>query len=89
MEGRVHRVRELIKEIYVRGYFPNLIFYNQLIDGYCRKDEVQQAFQIFSEMIKMGVLPTVTNYGTLINGLYKLINMDEIGKLVTKMVEGV
>lgn len=36
----------------------------------------------------MGVLPTETTYGTLINGLCKLGNMDETGKLVTEMVKG-
>lgn len=74
--------------MYARGCLPNVIFYNKLIDGYCRKSEVQQSFRLFGEMIKMGVLPTETTYGTLINGLCKLGNMDETGKLVTEMVKG-
>ncbi|XP_010557157.1 PREDICTED: pentatricopeptide repeat-containing protein At1g06710, mitochondrial [Tarenaya hassleriana] len=44
--------------------------YNALIEGLCLANEVDKAFQLFSEMTKKGVIPELQTLSNLIKGLF-------------------
>ncbi|KAJ4779922.1 Pentatricopeptide repeat (PPR) superfamily protein [Rhynchospora pubera] len=48
---------------------PNVISYNTAIDGLCKKDAVNRAFNLLEHMLSEGLVPNVVTYSSLIYGL--------------------
>ncbi|KAK2662054.1 hypothetical protein Ddye_000628 [Dipteronia dyeriana] len=49
------------------GVRPNTVTYNTLIDGYCKKENLEEAKQLFEEMEKDGVRHDILTYSILID----------------------
>ena len=51
-----------------RGLQPNLVTYCVLMDGYCLRNQLDMAFEVFNAMVSKGFAPNVFSYSILING---------------------
>ncbi|BBH06988.1 ATP-binding protein, partial [Prunus dulcis] len=50
---------------------PDLVVYNTIIDSLCKDTLVDDAFNLFSEMMSKGIAPNVITYTSLIHGYAK------------------
>nr|VVV74868.1 unnamed protein product [Nymphaea colorata] len=48
---------------------PTFVTYTTLTCAYCKQGEVKEAFSLYEEMVKNGILPDSITYSSLINGL--------------------
>ncbi|KAK1578256.1 hypothetical protein Q3G72_028841 [Acer saccharum] len=58
-EGKVDEARKLIEERFGERCVPNIVFYNTLIDGYCKRGDVDK---LFRELKRKGFVPTLETY---------------------------
>nr|GEV45152.1 pentatricopeptide repeat-containing protein At1g52620 [Tanacetum cinerariifolium] len=84
-KGKVDEGRKLIVDRWGDGCIPNVVFYNILIDGYCKKGDVKKAFLLFKELKLKGFLPAVETYGAMINGFCKDGNFGIVERLMNEM----
>ena len=48
--GNVEKGRKLIVGRWGKGCVPHVVFYNMIIDGYCKKGDLQSATRVFKEL---------------------------------------
>jgi pentatricopeptide repeat protein len=75
-------VAELLLMEFLQGEHlkPNHITHTILINAYCRAGKLQEAFTLYEEMVRSGIMPDEITYSSLINGLCKA------GKLINCLV---
>ncbi|KAJ0478474.1 putative tetratricopeptide-like helical domain superfamily [Helianthus annuus] len=65
---------------------PNVVAYNTVIDSLCKDKMIEDAFNLFNEMVfAKGIQPDVITYTSLIHGLCNLCRWDEVSKLLKEM----
>nr|KAJ0215052.1 hypothetical protein LSAT_V11C300146570 [Lactuca sativa] len=76
----------LLKLMDRSGCKRNVVTYNTIIDSLCKDQMVDDAFNLFKEMVfHKGILPDVITYNSLIHGLCNLCRWDEVSKLLKEM----
>ncbi|XP_074557935.1 uncharacterized protein LOC141813844 [Curcuma longa] len=63
------RAVEFLDEMESEGFDPDIVTYNTLMDGYCRKGMLNDAFHLYRVMQPRGVEPDLISYTILTNGL--------------------
>ncbi|URE03795.1 hypothetical protein MUK42_21088 [Musa troglodytarum] len=63
------RAEEFLEEMESEGFDPDVITYNTLMDGYCRRGMLEDAFHLYRIMRYRGVEPDLISYTILMNGL--------------------
>ncbi|KAG6520104.1 hypothetical protein ZIOFF_017136 [Zingiber officinale] len=63
------RAVEFLDEMESEGFDPDVVTYNTLMDGYCRKGMLSDAFYLYRVMQPRGVEPDLISYTILTNGL--------------------
>ncbi|KAK6804094.1 hypothetical protein RDI58_001878 [Solanum bulbocastanum] len=53
-----------------KGFDPDVVTYNTLIDGYCWQGRLQEAKQVFDSMVQRGVQPNTNQWLLQKNGLF-------------------
>ncbi|XP_024519078.1 pentatricopeptide repeat-containing protein At3g22470, mitochondrial [Selaginella moellendorffii] len=56
---------------------PDTVTYTRMIDGFCRRGELDKALVIYSRMKNSESSPDVVTFGCLINGFCKALKFDE------------
>ncbi|KAM7510767.1 hypothetical protein LguiB_009642 [Lonicera macranthoides] len=51
-----------------RNYESNTVTYTTLIDGHCKKSELDEVNKLFDEMVIQNCEPSTVTYTTLIHG---------------------
>ncbi|KAG0501974.1 hypothetical protein HPP92_002046 [Vanilla planifolia] len=77
MHGRMKEARMLMKNRW-GSCVPDVVFYNMLIDGYCRSGDVTSGCALLRKMCFKGFLPTVATYGAIINGFCRKGNFEKV-----------
>ncbi|CAI9277485.1 unnamed protein product [Lactuca saligna] len=78
----------LLKLMDEKGCKPNVVTYNTIIDSLCKDKMVDDALNLFKEMVfHKGILPDVVTYTSLIHGLCNLCRWDEVDKILKEMEE--
>ncbi|KAG2622874.1 hypothetical protein PVAP13_3KG043270 [Panicum virgatum] len=77
--------RKLIEARWGAECVPHVVFYNVLIDGYCRRGDIGWALLLLGDMETKGFLPTVVTYGAIINWLGRKGDLEKIGSLLQEM----
>ncbi|CAI9266718.1 unnamed protein product [Lactuca saligna] len=70
--GKVDEAREIFEVMIQEGYAPCVVSYSILIEGYYKskkKEKIEKACDLFSEMYGNGIVPNVVTCTSLINGL--------------------
>ncbi|KAF7822618.1 putative pentatricopeptide repeat-containing protein [Senna tora] len=65
---------------------PDACTYNILINACCIGGDIDQAWDVFDEMLRNGVYPTVVTFGTLVHGLCLSGQLQEALKLKEDMM---
>ena len=66
-----------------KGCKPNVFSYNILINGYCKAEMIDEAKQLFNEMIHQGLTPNIVSYNT--HGFCQLGKLREAQELNENM----
>ncbi|KAF5464325.1 hypothetical protein F2P56_014409 [Juglans regia] len=84
-EGKANEGKKLIENMWGEDCVPNVVFYNTLIDGYCKRGDIESASRLFKELKLKGFLPTSETYGAMIYGFCKEGNFEVIDRLLVEM----
>ncbi|XP_076952675.1 putative pentatricopeptide repeat-containing protein At5g08310, mitochondrial [Bidens hawaiensis] len=74
----------IMKEI---GYFPDMIAYSTVIDGWLKIGEIDYALKMFKDISANGHCPDVVAYNTIINGLCKDKRVSEARDIYDEMLQ--
>ncbi|ONI00530.1 hypothetical protein PRUPE_6G093300 [Prunus persica] len=77
---------QLLRKMEERACKPNLVVYNTIIDSLSKDTLVDDALNLFSEMMCKGVAPDGITYTSLIHGVCKLGEWKEATRLLHEMV---
>ncbi|KAL5547012.1 hypothetical protein UlMin_006699 [Ulmus minor] len=64
---------------------PSVVVYNTVIDSLCKDGLFVDALNIFSEMIRQGIVPNIVTYNSLIHGACKIGQWKEARRLLKEM----
>ncbi|KAL4190140.1 hypothetical protein AMTRI_Chr08g168910 [Amborella trichopoda] len=86
-KGDFDRVTEFLERMEEReGLDLDLVTYNTLIDGYCKRDKLGDALYLYKIMYRRGVAPNLVSYTILITGLCKEHRVRKAHQLFHRMV---
>lgn len=63
-----------------KGFMPHVFSYSVLINGYCKNFNVEEAMNLYREMILNGVKPTIAIYNILLTDLFQAKRVGEVKK---------
>jgi pentatricopeptide repeat protein len=69
-----------------QGCLPNMFSYTILIDGLCKKGQIEKAIDFIDDMISKGYQPDVMTCNIIINGLCKKGEIDEAMNILDDMI---
>lgn len=70
---RMWEANHLFRIMLFKGFVPDVVTYNCLIDGCCKTNRIERALELFDDMIKKGCLPNRVTYDSLIR-YYSAVN---------------
>ncbi|KAJ0435109.1 putative tetratricopeptide-like helical domain superfamily [Helianthus annuus] len=98
-KSNVKNISDIVDGVVESKRFINNVVYNVAISGYanleksmmrndssiCYYEKVDKAFKLRDEMLTKGVVPDITTYNALLNGLCKSGNVDRAVRLFRKL----
>ncbi|KAK7280132.1 hypothetical protein RJT34_25194 [Clitoria ternatea] len=72
--GQVFNAYKLLVQLADSGVLPDIMTYNILINGFCKKRNINGALKLFKDLQLKGLSPDSVTYGTLIDGLYRRLS---------------
>ncbi|CAN4114510.1 unnamed protein product [Withania somnifera] len=82
---KVDEAEELFQKMKNMGIVPNVVTYNNFINGLCKNCKLVDAFLLKEETILNGVNPSIVTYSMFINCLMKLEKFDEADCVLKEM----
>ncbi|WCJ43015.1 Pentatricopeptide repeat (PPR) superfamily protein [Euphorbia peplus] len=79
MRMRLYKANYLFRTMLFKGFVPDVVTYNCLIDGCCKTYRIERALELFEDMSKRGCVPNRVTYNSFIR-YYSAVN--EIDKAV-------
>ncbi|XP_010471935.1 PREDICTED: pentatricopeptide repeat-containing protein At1g77405 [Camelina sativa] len=79
---RMWEANRMFREMLFRGFVPDVVTYNCLIDGCCKTNRIGRALELFEDMKKRGCVPNQVTYNSFIR-YYSVTN--EIERAVEMM----
>ncbi|XP_065874742.1 pentatricopeptide repeat-containing protein At1g77405-like [Euphorbia lathyris] len=76
---RLWEANHLFRIMLFKGFVPDVVTYNCLIDGCCKTNRIERALELFEDMKKRGCVPNRVTYNSFIR-YYSAVN--EIDKAV-------
>ncbi|KAJ1397062.1 Tetratricopeptide-like helical domain superfamily [Sesbania bispinosa] len=76
---RLYEAGRLFRLMLFKGFVPDVVTYNALIDGCCKTYRIQRAFELFEDMKRRGCVPNRVTYDSFIR-YYSAVN--EIDKAI-------
>ncbi|KAL2922882.1 hypothetical protein RDABS01_014373 [Bienertia sinuspersici] len=70
---RVWEANHLFRLMLFKGFVPDIVTYNSLIDGCCKTNRIGRSLELFEDMKKRGCLPNRVTYDSLIR-YYSVVN---------------
>jgi pentatricopeptide repeat protein len=81
----IREARKLFDEL-EKGFKPSLLTYNSLISGLCENGKLQEAGQVWDDMVERRYEPNAVTYEALIKGFCKTGKPSEGAAVFTEMV---
>ncbi|KAJ0230922.1 Pentatricopeptide repeat-containing protein [Hirschfeldia incana] len=69
------------------GFEPDLVTYNTLVSGYCKRGRLKEAFYLYKIMYRRRVVPDLVTYTSLIKGLCREGRVREAHQTFHRMVD--
>ncbi|GKU87740.1 hypothetical protein SLEP1_g2085 [Rubroshorea leprosula] len=79
---RLWEANHLFRIMLFKGFVPDVVTYNCLIDGCCKTNRIERALELFDDMNKRGCAPNRVTYNSFIR-YYSAVN--EIDKAIEMM----
>ncbi|KHG05396.1 hypothetical protein F383_01567 [Gossypium arboreum] len=79
---RLYEANHLFREMLFKGFVPDVVTYNCLIDGCCKTNRIERALELFEDMNKRNCVPNRITYNSFIR-YYCAVN--EIDKGIEMM----
>lgn len=79
---RMWEANHMFRHMKFRGFEPDLVTYNCLIDGLCKTYRVDRAHELFDEMVEKGCVPNKVTYNSFVR-YYSVVN--EVDKAMEMM----
>ncbi|GAY52122.1 hypothetical protein CUMW_139510 [Citrus unshiu] len=79
---RIWEANHLFRLMLFKGFVPDVVAYNCLIDGCCKTYRIERALELFDDMNKKGCVPNRVTYNSFIR-YYSVVN--EIDKAIEMM----
>ncbi|KAK8671948.1 hypothetical protein V6N13_038529 [Hibiscus sabdariffa] len=79
---RLYEANHLFREMLFKGFVPDVVTYNCLIDGCCKTNRIERALELFEDMNKRNCVPNRITYNSFIR-YYCVVN--EIDKGIEMM----
>eukprot|EP01018_Ginkgo_biloba_P016223 Gb_29774 [translate_table: standard] len=70
---RLYEANRLFREMCNKGFVPDVVSYNCLIDGLCKKYRIDRALELFAQMSREGCTPNKVTYNSFIR-YYSIVN---------------
>nr|KJB61758.1 hypothetical protein B456_009G378300 [Gossypium raimondii] len=67
--GNTGRAVRFLRLMESRGYEPNIVAYNTILDCLCKNGLLKEALDLFSEVKVKGIRPDIFTYTCLIHGM--------------------
>ncbi|OVA07197.1 Pentatricopeptide repeat [Macleaya cordata] len=83
--GRIADALEIV-EIMKQNHFVDGKVYGSVINGYLKRGEISEAFEMFSRMKESGHFPTLSTYTELMQHLFRLNEYERACKLYEEMM---
>lgn len=79
---RLWEANHMFRLMLFRGFVPDVVTYNALIDGCCKTNRIERALELFVDMNNRGCLPNRVTYNSFIR-YYSVIN--EVDKAIAML----
>jgi pentatricopeptide repeat protein len=77
---------DLVDAMISRGHEPDIMTYNTIVLGLCKKGKIQMAINILHYMICERHQPDVVTYNTLLDGLRKKVEIEKAMNFLPEMI---
>lgn len=83
-ESLDYKLATKIWDIVIKKYnlLPDSMCYTQLISVYCNSCKIKLALNLFNQMLNDNILPSITCYGSMINGYLKVNQLENAIKIL-------
>lgn len=82
---RLWEANHLFRLMLFKGFVPDVVTYNCLIDGCCKTYRIERALELFDDMIKRGCLPNRVTYNSFIRYYSAVNEIDKAVEMLRKM----
>ncbi|KAF5939435.1 hypothetical protein HYC85_023694 [Camellia sinensis] len=89
---RMWEANHLFRIMLFKGFVPDVVTYNCLIDGCCKTNRIERALELFDDMNKRGCLPNQVTYNSFIryySAVNEIDNAIETLRRMQKMGHGI
>ncbi|XP_020587602.1 pentatricopeptide repeat-containing protein At1g77405 [Phalaenopsis equestris] len=81
---RIWEANHMFRRMLFKGFVPDIVTYNCLIDGLCKTYRIGRAHELFNDMLMKGCIPNRVTYNSFIR-YYSVVN--EVDKAIEMMKE--
>lgn len=82
---RMWEANHLFRIMLFKGFVPDTVTYNSLIDGCCKTNRIGRALELFDDMNKRGCLPNRVTYNSFIRYYSAVNEIDKAMEMLRKM----
>ncbi|KAL6962205.1 hypothetical protein U1Q18_037161 [Sarracenia purpurea var. burkii] len=82
---RMWEANHLFRIMLFKGFVPDVVTYNCLIDGCCKTNRIERALELFDDMNKKGCLPNRVTYNSFIRYYSAVNEIDKAVEMLQKM----
>ncbi|XP_074372089.1 pentatricopeptide repeat-containing protein At1g77405 [Apium graveolens] len=82
---RLWEANHLFRNMLFKGFVPDVVTYNCLIDGCCKTYRIERAIQLYDDMIKRGCAPNRVTYNSFIRYYSAVNEIDKAIEMLHKM----
>ncbi|KAF8031213.1 hypothetical protein BT93_D0425 [Corymbia citriodora subsp. variegata] len=82
---RMWEANHLFRHMLFKGFVPDVITYNCLIDGCCKTNRIGRALELFDDMNKRGCIPNRVTYNSFIRYYGAVNEIDRAIEMLRKM----
>ncbi|XP_076956712.1 pentatricopeptide repeat-containing protein At1g77405-like [Bidens hawaiensis] len=84
---RMWEANHLFRLMLFKGFMPDVVTYNCLIDGCCKTYRIERALELFDDMVKRGCLPNRVTYNSFVRYYCATNEIDKAIEMLHRMQE--
>lgn len=82
---RLYEANHLFREMLFKGFVPDVVTYNCLIDGCCKTNRIERALELFEDMNKRKCVPNRITYNSFIRYFCAVNEIDKGIEMMQRM----